>query len=658
VVIGWVAPGAAHSPIADIERVSGAGVERTPDDADGWARRGELRRLDGRRTDARRDIARVLELDPDHPGALLSRAQLALDDDHPDIAITAATAALEHGAAGALRTAALVTRSRAVSSIGRHAEALDDLDEAITGAQQPTPELILERLELVQRLGAEGGWTDDQTEEIAAAGLDEGLARIGPAVSLVRAADRLGATSRQGRGVSSQPVVAPVQSAVQPFLAGDRLGSPVAQLVRGPYLQRATSTSIILRWRTDLAIDSRVWYGPDPAHLETVVDDPAVIVDHVVELSGLAPETCFSYAVGSSAQVLAGGDADHQFCTPSADSEASLVVWVIGDSGTANANAAAVRDAYLASGIGVPPDVWLMLGDNAYPDGTDAQYQAAVFDMYPSLLRQVAVWPAFGNHDAHSASSLDQTGPYFEIFSLPTMGEAGGLASGSEAYYAFDSGPVHFVCLDSAGLVTPSEAMLDWLAADLAATDRPWTIAYFHHPPYTKGSHDSDNLGDSGGRMTAMREVVLPILESYGVDLVLSGHSHSYERSFLIDGHYGTSDTLAPAMVIDGGDGSVAGDGAYVKAAAPHHGAVYAVAGSSGQTGGGPLDHPVMHVSLDELGSMVLTVQGDAWLEGVFLDSGTPGLLRDQFRIMRDPTAVFIDGMETGDASRWSVVSP
>lgn len=588
----------------------------------------------------------------------MSRAQLALDDGRPDVAIAAATAALEHGAMGALRTTALVTRSRALAATDRFAAALDDFDEAIAGAQQPTPELILKRLELVHQLGSHEGWTHDQTKEVAAAGLEEGLARIGPAVTLVRAAARLGARVRHGRGAGSQDVGAPAQRAIQPFVAGDPLGSPAAQIVRGPYLQRATSTSIIVHWRTDVATDSRVWYGPDPGHLETMVDDPAVTLEHLVEVSGLVPETCSVYAIGTSAQVLAGGDVDHQFCTSSTDPASDLTVWVVGDSGTANANAAAVRDAYLASGLGVPPDVWLMLGDNAYPDGTDAQYQAAVFDMYPSLLRQVAVWPAFGNHDAHSASSLDQTGPYFDMFSLPTLGEAGGLASGSEAYYAFDSGPVHFVCLDSAGLVTPSQAMLDWLAADLAATDRPWTIAFFHHPPYTKGSHDSDNPGDSGGRMTAMREVVLPILESYGVDLVLSGHSHAYERSFLVDGHYGTSETLEPTMILDGGDGSVAGDGAYVKAAAPHHGAVYAVAGSSGQTGGGPLDHPVMHVSLDELGSMVLTVQGDAWLEGVFLDAGTPGLVRDQFRVMRDPTAVFIDGLETGDIGRWSAANP
>ena len=69
-----------------------------------------------------------------------------------------------------------------------------------------------------------------------------------------------------------------------------------------------------------------------------------------------------------------------------------------------------------------------MLGDNAYVDGTDEEYQAAVFDMYPELLRQTFLWSTFGNHDGLSADSDTETGPYYDIFTLPRQGEAGGLA--------------------------------------------------------------------------------------------------------------------------------------------------------------------------------------------------------------------------------------
>jgi predicted phage tail protein len=131
---------------------------------------------------------------------------------------------------------------------------------------------------------------------------------------------------------------------------------------------------------------------------------------------------------------------------------------------------------------------------------------------------------------------------------------------------------------------------------------------------------------------------VLPILEAAGVDLVLTGHSHSYERSFLIDGHYGASSTFTASMQKDGGSGREDGTGAYRKPSAgpaPHEGAVYAVAGSSGQTSGGTLNHPAMFISLNVLGSMVLDVDGNR-LDAVFLDS--TGVRRDYFTLVKGTT--------------------
>ena len=132
-----------------------------------------------------------------------------------------------------------------------------------------------------------------------------------------------------------------------------------------------------------------------------------------------------------------------------------------------------------------------------------------------------------------------------------------------------------------------------------------------------------------------MRQNALPILEAAGVDLVLTGHSHSYERSFLIDGHYGTSDTFTTGMKMDGGNGRETGDGAPTRSRPgwpAHAGAVYAVAGSSGQISGGTLNHPAMFVSLNSLGSMVLDVF-DGRLDAVFLDS--TGVTLDSFTLLK-----------------------
>jgi len=127
---------------------------------------------------------------------------------------------------------------------------------------------------------------------------------------------------------------------------------------------------------------------------------------------------------------------------------------------------------------------------------------------------------------------------------------------------------------------------------------------------------------------------VVPILEAGGVDLVLCGHSHSYERSMLIDGHYDVSSTFTPAMIKDSGDGQLDGDGAYAKTTAPHAGAVYVVTGTAGQVSGGSFNHPVMFTSLPTLGSFVLDVNGDR-LDAHFV--GTDAAAHDQFTILKSP---------------------
>lgn len=406
-------------------------------------------------------------------------------------------------------------------------------------------------------------------------------------------------------------------------------------VTRAPYLQRGTDTSATIRWRTDSETTSGVWVNSSPALLRLAAYDPALRREHAVTLTGLQPNTRYFYAVGDGVRQLGGGTGEHYFETaPPRGTSRPTRIWVIGDSGTAGAEAAAVRDAYLAFAAGRATDVWLMLGDNAYAIGTDREYQAAVFDMYPSLLANTFVWPTLGNHDAGSARSATQSGVYYDIFDLPRQAEAGGVASGTEAYYSFDRGRIHFVCLDSQDSNrSVGGAMLSWLRADLANTTADWVIAFWHHPPYSKGSHDSDDPFDSDGRLKEMRENVLPILESFGVDLVLAGHSHSYERSCLLDGHHGLSTTLTPQMKLDAGDGRTAGDGSYAKrtrGVAPHEGAVYVVAGSSGWLGGGTLDHPAMVTSLNTLGSLVLDVAGDR-LDARFLDDA--GLVRDAFTV-------------------------
>lgn len=409
------------------------------------------------------------------------------------------------------------------------------------------------------------------------------------------------------------------------------------QVTRGPYLQSGTQTSLIVKWSTDNSVNSHVAYGTSPSNLDQSVTLSGTRRQHEVQISGLTPGSKYYYSVGSSSQTLAGGDTNHYFkSTLAKDSAQPIRIWAIGDSGTANSSARAVRDAYLNYNGSRETDLMIMLGDNAYNDGTDSEYQAAVFNTYPSLLRNTMLWSTLGNHDGHSADSASQSGPYYNIFTFPRNGESGGLASGTEAYFSYDYGDIHFVNLDSYETNRSSNgAMMNWLEADLSSTDKKWIIAFFHHPPYSKGSHNSD----SESNLVDMRQNALPILESYGVDLVLSGHSHSYERSYLIDGHYGSSGSFNNSHKVDGGDGREQGNGVYEKAtagaASVNEGAVYIVAGSSGKTSGGSLNHPAMYYSLNSLGSMVIDIDGNR-MDARFLDNNTN--VRDSFTILKGPS--------------------
>ena len=406
--------------------------------------------------------------------------------------------------------------------------------------------------------------------------------------------------------------------------------SVLSTLTRAPYLQLGTPNSIVVRWRTDVAGNSRVRHGSAPGNLNAIVDNSTITTEHEVLVSGLAPDTLYYYSVGTTTTNLAGNDANHFFVTsPSPGTAVPTRIWVLGDSGTRTAAQYAVRDAYYQFNGSRPTEFWLMLGDNAYNNGTDAEFQAAVFDAYPEILRTSVLWPTLGNHDTAQSTGFVNTYPYFNIFTLPVNAEAGGTASGTEHYYSFDFGNIHCICLDSmtANRAT-NGAMANWLRADLAGNALEWIIAYWHHPPYSKGSHDSD----TSANLVEMRKNFLPILEAGGVDLVLGGHSHSYERSYLLDGHYEVSSTLSASMVVDGGSGRAPNPYLKPTGVSSRQGAVYAVAGSSGQISGGPLNHPAMYVSLNLLGSLIVDVVSNR-MDVTFLDN--TAVARDTFTIQK-----------------------
>jgi hypothetical protein len=306
----------------------------------------------------------------------------------------------------------------------------------------------------------------------------------------------------------------------------------------------------------------------------------------------------------------------------------------MGDGGIQPALTPAAFQAYRAH-MGLDPDLLLWLGDAPRASDAAPPDPEALFSGLAEPLRGVPLWPAFAAADALTSSAAAQSGPYFARFTLPRLGELGGAPSFTEAYYSFDWGNVHFVVLDSAGSdLSAKSPMWTWLAGDLARTEQDWRIAVFHHPPYASGDVDSDDASVGGGRLRDMRKRALPLLEAGGVDLVISGFSRSYQRSALLDGHYGSSGTLTPAMVLGAGTGSGGTEDIYRKGVGSpaHEGAVYALAGSASAVASGTFDHPALVVGQAAAGVLAVEIRRTR-LQARFIRSD--GQVLDRFTLAK-----------------------
>jgi len=412
---------------------------------------------------------------------------------------------------------------------------------------------------------------------------------------------------------------------------------------RAPYIQMLTTNSVIIHWLTDEEHLGVIRYGEAPQHLEKIELDKDATTEHIVTLPNLKPATRYYYQVGDT-DGFGAFDPEINWFKTYPENIVATRIWALGDSGEPGDTLNQVRDEALGwmktnalssaeeggekslaeDGPAPLVDIWLALGDIAYRSGSNAQYQSALFDPFEAVLANTTISPVYGNHD-------DRRWTYFRIFDLPENGETGGLASETENYYAIDYSNIHFVVLDSQDSSrSPTGKMAGWLKQDLAQNAKPWVVVAFHHPPYSKGTHNSDDDSDSGGRMQEMRENILPILEQAGVDLVLSGHSHMYERSYLIDCAYQRSENFSSKNIVSSGINDKHQD--YVKPLnkKPHQGTVYVVAGSSSKVDKGPLDHPVHHTGLLQAGSVVIDVV-DNKLTSRFINNR--GEVKDEFSI-------------------------
>jgi predicted MPP superfamily phosphohydrolase len=148
-------------------------------------------------------------------------------------------------------------------------------------------------------------------------------------------------------------------------------------------------------------------------------------------------------------------------------------------------------------------DFVIMLGDNIYGSHHPNDFtQKFELPYKPMLDAGVKFYAALGNHDDPNDERL------YKPFNM-----------GGERYYAFKKGDVAFFALDS-NYMDPNQ--LSWIDQNLQNTKSKWKICYFHHPLYNEGRSHGPDLD--------LRTQLTPLFKRYGVNLVLSGHEHVYER--------------------------------------------------------------------------------------------------------------------------------
>jgi hypothetical protein len=371
-------------------------------------------------------------------------------------------------------------------------------------------------------------------------------------------------------GLGDDPAVLPVVVAL-PYIQPGPKGS---RLVEG-------QESVVIAWQTDpVKADFRLTYGPagDEKAADIRVASRAegyeypkdARLNYSASLEGLKLETKYRYRVSMNGKRWVEGF----FTTRKPRGKKARFV-AFGDNSNGDPSERAI--AYRAYRVG--PDFVMNTGDNVYNDGRDGDYGRYFFPIYNAdeassivgapILRSVPFYSVLANHDVNSEDPKghpvadferhpDALGYYSNLhlplngpeptYPTPVQGPAERIsafktATGNRfptmANYSFDYGDGHFLCLDANVTINPTDpALQSWIEKDLSSTDAPWKFVVYHHPAFGVGKEHYEEQ-----HMRALS----PRFEKLGVDIVLNGHEHVYQRTRPI--RFMPSDLSAAAKV-------------------------------------------------------------------------------------------------------------
>ncbi len=357
-----------------------------------------------------------------------------------------------------------------------------------------------------------------------------------------------------GKGPANRPRPSPtpapltLPNSINSFAAAEAFGQ--ATLLRAPYVQNLTTTSVTIVWTSMEGGASEVYYGTNDYALiasatSTFFTTPAAApynqyYIHEATLNGLTADTIYQYKIFTNgADLTPGGSVTFRTAKPNTTNSFRFAVF--GDSGDGSQNQIDVATRLLQ----VQPDLVLHTGDIVYPEASYDLFETKFFQIYTDLLKSVWLAPSMGNHDV----TYNNGQSFKDVFVNPPNATN---PSERELYYSFDYGNAHFVVLNNYfSMTTVGSAQYNWLVNDLATSSQFWKFVVFHEPAYatdsTQQPRDNANIVNR----------LVPLFEQYNVDVVLSGHWHNYERMYpLLGGQVSTIEAGGVVYVVTGGGGA------------------------------------------------------------------------------------------------------
>lgn len=317
------------------------------------------------------------------------------------------------------------------------------------------------------------------------------------------------------------------------------LALSAAQIIRGPYLEDPTQTTLILRWQTDTPTPAWLEYGPAPRCNQIMTVSPEGR-NHKVVLYGLVPnqDFCYRLYVYNYAQDGVQEPVTGTFRTLFSAERKVVNFLAMGATGAPAAldeNGVALADESssareaLASLMETETGDFLIHTGNLTYSGLNADANREFFTPFKEILRKTPLFVALGPNE-YGPDRADRESKSF-LATNYTRFHNMSWSNATPKYYSFDTANARFVFLDTniaegaawAPNLDEKSAQIAWLKTTLAGAGEKWKIVVMNAPAYSSGLRGSNQEVFAN---------LVKVFEDYRVNLVLQGGDADYERTF------------------------------------------------------------------------------------------------------------------------------